>query len=104
MRVDNLTVELMLFWSGLISMGFYIVVGKWSDRVGRKKPIIIGALAALVLLFPAFWALGEPCQPRACRSGGAQRDHSDRSSNARPIPSPNCSTASRAIAARYSKR
>ena len=43
--------------AGLISMSFYVIVGKWSDRVGRKKPIIIGAIATLALLFPIFWIL-----------------------------------------------
>ncbi len=63
MHVADLTVELLLLISGLIAMSFYLVVGKWSDRVGRKKPIIIGALLSLVLLFPAFWALGSLANP-----------------------------------------
>lgn len=63
MNVDDLTVELLLFVSGLIAMSFYVFVGKWSDRVGRKKPIIIGAALTLVLLFPAFWGLGSLANP-----------------------------------------
>lgn len=63
MHVDDLTVELILFVSGLIAMTFYLVIGKWSDKVGRKKPIIIGALLTLVLLFPAFWGLGHLANP-----------------------------------------
>jgi len=63
MHVDDLTVELILLVSGLISMGFYVAVGKWSDRVGRKKPIIIGAVAALALLFPLFWMMGSLANP-----------------------------------------
>ncbi|MBD2841792.1 MFS transporter [Erythrobacter rubeus] len=63
MHVADLTVELILLISGLIAMSFYLVIGKWSDRVGRKKPIIIGALATLVLLFPAFWGLGSLANP-----------------------------------------
>ena len=63
MHVADLTVELILFVSGLIAMTFYLIIGKWSDRVGRKKPIIIGALATLVLLFPAFWTLGNLANP-----------------------------------------
>ena len=55
MRVDEGVVEWMLLIAGTISMSFYVVVGRWSDRVGRKKPIIIGALASLALLFPVFW-------------------------------------------------
>lgn len=63
MHVDPQTVEIILLVAGAISMSFYLFVGKWSDRVGRKKPIIIGALGALALLFPAFWALGSLANP-----------------------------------------
>ena len=63
MRVDESTVEWILLIAGFISMSFYIVVGKWSDRVGRKKPIIIGAVATLALLFPIFWAMGSLANP-----------------------------------------
>lgn len=63
MHVEDLTVEIILFVSGLIAMMFYLIVGKWSDRVGRKKPIIIGAVATLFLLFPAFWGLGSLANP-----------------------------------------
>ncbi|QJB68277.1 MFS transporter [Parasphingorhabdus halotolerans] len=63
MNVDNLTVDLILFFSGLIAMSFYLIVGKWSDKVGRKKPIIVGALLALLLLFPSFWGLGQLANP-----------------------------------------
>ncbi len=63
MNVDDLTVELILFFSGLISMSFYLLVGKWSDKVGRKKPIIVGAILSLLLLFPTFWGLGQLANP-----------------------------------------
>ncbi|KWV96011.1 MFS transporter [Erythrobacter sp. AP23] len=63
MRVDESVVEWMLLIAGTISMSFYIVVGKWSDRVGRKKPIIIGAIASLALLFPIFWGIGSLANP-----------------------------------------
>ncbi len=63
MRVDETLVEWMLLIAGAIAMSFYLVVGKWSDRVGRKKPIIIGAAAALALLFPIFWGIGALANP-----------------------------------------
>ncbi|NCP11320.1 MAG: MHS family MFS transporter [Sphingomonadales bacterium] len=72
MRVDEQTVELILLVAGLISMGFYVIVGKWSDRVGRKTPIMIGAVLALALLFPIFWAMGSLANPGLA---GAARDH-----------------------------
>jgi MFS family permease len=63
MRLDEGVTEIIVLIAGLISMSFYVMVGKWSDRVGRKKPIIIGAIATLVFLFPIFWGLGALSNP-----------------------------------------
>jgi MFS family permease len=63
MHVDDLTVELVLLISGLIVMSFYVIVGKWSDRVGRKLPIIVGSVLTLALLFPLFWLMGSLANP-----------------------------------------
>jgi len=63
MRVDDTTAEIMIGVAGFLSMGFYLVVGKWSDRVGRKKPIIWGNIIILLTLFPAFWMLGNLANP-----------------------------------------
>jgi len=63
MNMEARTVDIILFVSGLIALSFYLVVGKWSDKVGRKKPIVIGALLSLLLLFPAFWGLGHFANP-----------------------------------------
>ncbi|WP_438725681.1 MFS transporter [Parasphingorhabdus sp. DH2-15] len=58
MRVEDTTAELLIGFAGLLSMGFYVIIGKYSDRVGRKKPIIWGNILTLILLFPCFWFLG----------------------------------------------
>ena len=63
MRVEEGVVEWMLLAAGLIAMSFYIVVGRWSDRIGRKAPIILGAGLSLVLLFPVFWGMGHLANP-----------------------------------------
>ncbi|MEM6856231.1 MAG: MFS transporter [Pseudomonadota bacterium] len=63
MKMDDQVVNIVLLVAGLISMSFYIFVGRWSDKVGRKKPIILGALASLVLLFPLFWGMGALANP-----------------------------------------
>ncbi len=68
MRMDETLVEWVLMIAGLIAMSFYVVVGKWSDRVGRKTPIIIGSVLALLLLFPTFWAMGSLANPGLARS------------------------------------
>ena len=63
MRVDEGVVEWMLLVAGLMAMSFYIVVGRWSDRIGRKAPIILGAGLSLILLFPVFWGMGQLANP-----------------------------------------
>lgn len=63
MRMDSALVEWILLIAGTIAMSFYIVIGKWSDRVGRKKPIVIGAGLTLLLLFPVFWGIGTLANP-----------------------------------------
>jgi len=63
MRMEEGLVEVILFAAGMIAMSFYIIVGRWSDRVGRKKPIVIGALLTLGLLFPIFWGMGQLANP-----------------------------------------
>ena len=68
MRMEEQLVEIILLIAGALSMGLYVLVGKWSDRVGRKKPIVIGAAAALALLFPVFWGIGSLANPGLERS------------------------------------
>jgi MFS family permease len=58
MRVEDTTAEILIGIGGFLSLGLFIVVGKWSDKVGRKKPILWGNIAILLLLFPIFWAMG----------------------------------------------
>jgi MFS family permease len=71
MRVEEQLVEWIMLISGLISMGFYLVVGKWSDRVGRKRPIIVGSVLALLLLFPVFQGIGALANPGIHSSAAA---------------------------------
>ena len=99
MRMDELTVEIILLIAGLVSMSFYLVVGKWSDRVGRKKPIIIGALATLALLFPIFWTMGSLANP-ALAEAAERNPVVVTGTDCVTDPLPNCSTVNRAIAAR----
>lgn len=68
MRMDNATVEMLMLVTGLISMTFYVFVGKWSDTVGRKLPIVLGAGLTLLLLFPLYWGLGALANPGLAES------------------------------------
>ncbi|MEQ1689474.1 MAG: MFS transporter, partial [Sphingopyxis sp.] len=63
MRIDDTAAELIVGASALVSMSFYVWTGRLSDRIGRKKPIVWGYAATLVLLFPLFWWMGSYANP-----------------------------------------
>ncbi len=63
LRVDDTTAELMIGASSLVGMVFFVFAGRLSDRVGRKKPIVWGYAATLLLLFPCFWVIGAAANP-----------------------------------------
>lgn len=71
MRLEAMTTEIVIGVAALASMGFYLLVGKWSDRVGRKLPIVVGGLLTLVLLFPLFWGMGSLANPGLKASAAA---------------------------------
>lgn len=83
MQMDEQVVEVILFAAGLIAMSFYLFVGRCSDRVGRKKPIIIGGVLTLALLFPVFWGMGALANPELAEAGKA---------NPVVVSGPQCST------------
>ncbi|MFT4026265.1 MAG: MFS transporter [Novosphingobium sp.] len=71
MRVEAMTAEIVIGISAMVSMVFYLLVGKWSDRIRRKLPIVIGAALTLVLLFPLFWGMGSLANPGLKASAAA---------------------------------
>ncbi|MET0363189.1 MAG: MFS transporter, partial [Sphingobium sp.] len=63
MRVEDTWAEVIVGASALLGMVFFILAGHVSDKVGRKKPLVIGYVLTLVLLFPIFWLLGSAANP-----------------------------------------
>jgi MFS family permease len=59
MRVDQTTAQLIAATGALLGLVFYIFTGTLSDRIGRKKPIVVGYALTLLLLFPLFWLIGD---------------------------------------------
>ena len=64
MRVDATTAQIIVATGAFLGCGWYILFGRVSDRVGRKKPIVIGYALTLVLLFPIFWLMGSAANPQ----------------------------------------
>jgi len=65
MRIDGTAAQIIVAAGALLGLVFFIATGAISDRIGRKKPIVIGYALTLILLFPLFWIVG------AAAGGGA---------------------------------
>ena len=63
LRIDDTSARMIVGTAATVSLGWYILFGWLSDRIGRKPPLLIGYAATLLLLFPLFhWmmAAGNP--------------------------------------------
>ncbi|HYI63314.1 MAG TPA: MFS transporter [Allosphingosinicella sp.] len=58
MRIDQTTAQLIAAAGACLGLVFYIATGALSDRIGRKKPIVVGYALTLLLIFPLFWLIG----------------------------------------------
>jgi MFS family permease len=73
MRVEEGVAQLIVAGTALVGLVFFIGSGALSDRIGRKAPIVWGYAATLLLLFPAFWAMGWALEPvHAAAAEGAK--------------------------------
>jgi MFS family permease len=63
LRVDETIAAAVVGVSVLVSFAWFILFGWLSDKVGRKKPIVIGYSATLLLLFPLFHMIADAANP-----------------------------------------
>jgi MFS family permease len=54
LRIDNVTSNLIMFVALILATPFFVVFGKLSDRIGRKKIMMAGCLLAAVTYLPIY--------------------------------------------------
>ena len=68
MRLEATAAQIIVGAGALLGLGWFILFGWLSDRVGRKLPIVIGYALTLVMLFPLFWVMGQAANPALARA------------------------------------
>ena len=63
LRVESTQAEMVIGAGSIIGTLAFLFSGWWSDKIGRKKPIILGYVLTLLLLFPAFHLVGRIANP-----------------------------------------
>jgi MFS family permease len=62
-RIDDTPARLIVGLSALLSMGWYVLFGWLSDKIGRKPPIIAGYVLMLLFAFPLFHMMANAGNP-----------------------------------------
>jgi MFS family permease len=63
LRIDDTAARLMIGIAAVFSLFWFILFGWLSDKVGRKKPIVIGYALTVVLMFPLFHWMASAANP-----------------------------------------
>jgi MFS family permease len=63
LRIEDTPARLIVGAGAIVNVLWFVLFGWLSDRVGRKKPIVIGYALTLVLLFPLFHWMAAAANP-----------------------------------------
>ncbi len=63
MRIDGTAAEIIVGIGATLGLFWFLLFGRLSDKIGRKKPIMWGYGLTLLLLFPIFWGIGAVANP-----------------------------------------
>jgi MFS family permease len=63
LRIEDTAARSMIGAAAFVSMFWFILWGWLSDRVGRKKPIVIGYALTILLMFPLFHWMASAANP-----------------------------------------
>jgi len=64
MHVEETVAQLLVGAGAVMGLFWFVLFGRLSDRIGRKRLIVTGYVLTLVLLFPLFWLIGNAANPR----------------------------------------
>jgi MFS family permease len=63
LRIDDNAARAMIGVGAVFSLFWFVLFGWLSDRVGRKKPIVIGYVLTILLMFPLFHWMASAANP-----------------------------------------
>lgn len=63
LKIEENSARLIIGGAAIFSLFWFVLFGWISDRIGRKKPILIGYALTLVLLFPLFHWMANTANP-----------------------------------------
>jgi MFS family permease len=69
LRVDETVAAAVVGAAVVVSFAWFVLFGWLSDKVGRKKPIVVGYALTLLLLFPLFHMIADAANPGLAEAG-----------------------------------
>jgi MFS family permease len=69
MKVEETVAQTLVGIGAAAGLFWFVLFGWLSDKVGRKKPIVIGYALTLLLLFPIFKLIGGAANPELSAAG-----------------------------------